>query len=85
MFLLLVFTCFFYLLFFTYLFLLDISALDTESEIIVQKALEKASKGRTTITIAHRLSTIRNSDLIVVMKEGEIIETVIFFNFCIDL
>lgn len=50
------------------------SALDTKSERIVQEALDAASKGRTTITIAHRLSTIKNSDLIIVMKEGEIIE-----------
>jgi len=50
------------------------SALDAESELIVQKALEEASEGRTTITIAHRLSTIKNADLICVFKEGRIIE-----------
>uniref|UniRef100_A0AC35TMW8 P-loop containing nucleoside triphosphate hydrolase protein n=1 Tax=Rhabditophanes sp. KR3021 TaxID=114890 RepID=A0AC35TMW8_9BILA len=50
------------------------SALDSESESIVQKALDAASKGRTTIAIAHRLSTIRNYDNIVVFKEGDIIE-----------
>uniref|UniRef100_A0A0N5C260 ABC-type xenobiotic transporter n=1 Tax=Strongyloides papillosus TaxID=174720 RepID=A0A0N5C260_STREA len=50
------------------------SALDSESEAIVQKALERASHNRTTIAIAHRLSTIRNSDLILVMKDGEICE-----------
>ncbi|CEF61347.1 LP14331p [Strongyloides ratti] len=50
------------------------SALDSESEAIVQKALEKASLNRTTIAIAHRLSTVRNSDLILVMKDGEICE-----------
>ncbi|WRT70520.1 uncharacterized protein IL334_007518 [Kwoniella shivajii] len=50
------------------------SALDTQSEGIVQDALDKASKGRTTITIAHRLSTIRDADRILVMGGGEILE-----------
>jgi ATP-binding cassette subfamily B protein/subfamily B ATP-binding cassette protein MsbA len=50
------------------------SALDTESERLVQDALEKLMKNRTTIVIAHRLSTIRNADLICVMHEGEIVE-----------
>src|ERR1043165_293517 len=51
------------------------SALDTQSEGIVQDALDKASKDRTTIVIAHRLSTIRNATKIVVMGNGEIVET----------
>ncbi len=50
------------------------SALDTESERVVQEALEKLMKTRTTIAIAHRLSTIRNADLICVLHEGNIVE-----------
>lgn len=50
------------------------SALDTESERLVQDALEKLMRSRTTIVIAHRLSTIRNADVICVMHEGRIVE-----------
>lgn len=50
------------------------SALDTESERLVQDALEKLMRNRTTIVIAHRLSTIRNADMICVMHEGRIVE-----------
>lgn len=50
------------------------SALDTESERLVQDALEKLMKSRTTIAIAHRLSTIKNADEICVMHEGRIVE-----------
>ena len=50
------------------------SALDTESEKLVQDALEKLMKSRTTIAIAHRLSTIKNADEICVMHEGRIVE-----------
>ncbi|KAK9491115.1 P-loop containing nucleoside triphosphate hydrolase protein [Lipomyces doorenjongii] len=50
------------------------SALDTKSEGVVQEALERASKNRTTIVIAHRLSTIKDADSIVVMSHGQILE-----------
>src|SRR5690606_4884023 len=50
------------------------SALDTESEKLVQDALEKMMKNRTSIVIAHRLSTIQSADLIIVMHQGEIVE-----------
>ena len=50
------------------------SALDTESERLVQDALYKLMRTRTTIAVAHRLSTIKNSDEICVMHEGEIVE-----------
>ncbi|ONK58954.1 uncharacterized protein A4U43_C08F1440 [Asparagus officinalis] len=50
------------------------SALDTESECVVQEALDKIMKQRTTVTVAHRLSTIRDADIISVLQEGRIIE-----------
>ncbi|KAF2871403.1 P-loop containing nucleoside triphosphate hydrolase protein [Massariosphaeria phaeospora] len=50
------------------------AALDTKSESAVQEALDRASKGRTTIVIAHRLSTIKSADNIVVMAHGKIVE-----------
>ena len=51
------------------------SALDTESELIVQEALEKLISNRTTIVIAHRLSTIENASIIVVLDNGQIVES----------
>lgn len=50
------------------------SALDTESEALVQSALQRLMKGRTTLVIAHRLATIRKADLILVMNQGVIVE-----------
>ncbi len=50
------------------------SALDSESEQLVQEALERLMKGRTSVVIAHRLSTIRNADQILVLNEGEVTE-----------
>ena len=51
------------------------SALDSESERLVQDALTRLMKGRTTLVIAHRLSTVREADLIVVMEAGRVVET----------
>ncbi len=51
------------------------SALDTESERVIQTALEKLMQGRTTLVIAHRLSTIEKADRILVMSQGEIVES----------
>ncbi len=51
------------------------SALDTESEALIQQALARLMRGRTTFIVAHRLSTIRNADKIVVLKQGQIVET----------
>ena len=50
------------------------SSIDTESEILIQKAIEKMTDNRTSLVIAHRLSTIRNADNIIVMNLGEIVE-----------
>ena len=50
------------------------SYVDTRTEIIVQDAMDELAKGRTSFVIAHRLSTIKNADLILVMKDGDIVE-----------
>jgi len=51
------------------------SSVDTRTEILIQKAMDTLMQGRTSFIIAHRLSTIKNADLILVMKDGDIIET----------
>ena len=51
------------------------SALDSENEMLIQKSLQKAMAGKTTLVIAHRLSTLKNMDRIVVIKNGKIMET----------
>ena len=50
------------------------SSVDTRTEIIIQQAMDKLTEGRTSFIIAHRLSTIKNADVILVMKNGDIIE-----------
>ncbi len=50
------------------------SSLDSASEALVQKALDKLMKGRTTIVIAHRLSTIKNADRILIIEKGKIVD-----------
>lgn len=51
------------------------SSVDTRTEIVIQRAMDTLMKGRTSFVIAHRLSTIKNADCILVMKDGDIIET----------
>ena len=51
------------------------SSVDTRTEELIQRAMDKLTVGRTSFVIAHRLSTIRNADLILVMKDGDIIES----------
>ena len=51
------------------------SNVDTRTEILIQKAMDSLTSGRTSFVIAHRLSTIKNADLIIVMKDGNIVET----------
>jgi ABC-type multidrug transport system fused ATPase/permease subunit len=50
------------------------SALDNESEALIQEALKRLTQGRTTFIIAHRLSTIRNADCIVIIDAGRVVE-----------
>jgi ATP-binding cassette subfamily B protein len=50
------------------------SNIDTRTELMIQKSMDKLTHGRTSFVIAHRLSTIKNADLILVMKAGDIVE-----------
>ena len=50
------------------------SSVDTRTEVLIQKAMENLMKDRTSFIIAHRLSTIRGADMILVMKDGDIVE-----------
>ena len=58
------------------MFILDeaTSSVDTRTEVLIQQAMDKLTKGRTSFVIAHRLSTIKNADMILVVKEGNIVE-----------
>ena len=51
------------------------SSVDTRTEVLIQEAMDTLTKGRTSFVIAHRLSTIRNADMILVMKDGDVIES----------
>ena len=51
------------------------SSVDTRTEVLIQRAMDKLTAGRTSFVIAHRLSTIRNADMILVMKDGDVIES----------
>jgi len=52
-----------------------VSSVDTRTERLVQEAMDKLTHGRTSFVITHRLSTIRNADMILVMKDGDIVES----------
>ena len=51
------------------------SSVDTRTEILIQKAMDELTRGRTSFVIAHRLSTIRNADMILVLKDGDVVES----------
>ena len=51
------------------------SSIDTQTESMIQRAVERVMKGRTTFMIAHRLSTVVNADVILVMKDGSVVES----------
>ena len=51
------------------------SSVDTRTELLIQRAMDQLTENRTSFVIAHRLSTIKNADLILVMKDGDVIES----------
>ena len=51
------------------------SSVDTRTELLIQRAMDRLTEGRTSFVIAHRLSTIKNADLILVMRDGDVIES----------
>ena len=51
------------------------SSVDTRTEQLVQQAMDKLTQGRTSFVIAHRLSTIKNADLILVLRDGDVVES----------
>ena len=51
------------------------SSVDTRTELLIQRAMDELTQGRTSFVIAHRLSTIKNADLILVMRDGDVIES----------
>ena len=51
------------------------SSVDTRTELLIQRAMDRLTEGRTSFVIAHRLSTIKNADLILVMQGGDVIES----------
>ena len=51
------------------------SSVDTRTELLVQQAMDRLMKGRTSFVIAHRLSTIKNADKILVLRDGDIVES----------
>lgn len=51
------------------------SSVDTRAELLIQRTMDELTKGRTSFVIAHRLSTIKNADLILVMRDGDVIES----------
>ena len=51
------------------------SSIDTRTEVLIQRAMDELTKGRTSFVIAHRLSTIKNADKILVLRDGDVVES----------